>query len=51
MKDVKEIHEKPDGKFDMDLATEAEKARCTKLSGLLAALMRGRALQLVEETN
>ena len=48
MKDLKEIHEKPNDKFDMDLATEAEKTRCIKLYGLLASLMRGRALQLVK---
>ena len=32
----------------MDLATTTEKARCIKLYGLLASLMRGRALQLVK---
>ena len=48
MKDLKEIHEMPNDKFDMDLATEAEKTRCIKLYGLLASLMRGRALQLVK---
>ena len=42
-------HEKPNGKFDMDSATEAEKTRRIKLyGGLLASLMRGRALQLVK---
>ena len=30
MKDLKEIHEKPDDKFDVDLATEAEKTRKTQ---------------------
>ena len=48
MKDLKEIHEKPNDKFDMDLATEAEKTRRIKLYGLLASLMRGRAPQLVK---
>ena len=48
VKDSKEIHEKPNDKFDMDLATEAEKTRRIKLYGLLASLMRGRALQLVK---
>ena len=54
MKDLKETHEKPSEKFDWDLATEAEKTRCIKLYGLLASLMRGRALQLmkaVEDSN
>ena len=51
MKDLKEVHEKPNDKFDMDLATEAEKARCIKPYGLLASLMRGRALQLAEDSN
>ena len=46
--DLKEVHEKPNEKFDMDLATEAEKTRCIKLYGFLASLMRGRALQLVK---
>ena len=48
MKVLKGIHEKPSEKFDMDLATEADKTRSIKLYGLLASLMRGRALQLVE---
>ena len=48
MKDLKEIHDKPNEKFDMDLATTEEKTRCIKLYGLLASLMRGRALQLVK---
>ena len=51
MKDLKETHEKPDDKFDMDLATEAEKTRCIKLYGLLASLIRGRALQLVKDVD
>ena len=46
--DLKEIHEKPSDKFDMDLATEAEKTRCIKFFGFVASLMRGRALQLVK---
>ena len=41
MKDLKEIHEKPNDKFDMDLATTEEKARCIKLYGLEASLVRG----------
>ena len=45
---MKEIHEKPNEKFDWDLATEAEKTRRVKLYGLLASLIRGRALQLVK---
>ena len=48
VKGLKEIHEKPNEKFDMDLATTEEKTRCAKLDGLLASLMRGRALQLVK---
>ena len=48
MKDLKEIHEKPNDKFDIDLATEAEKTRRVKFYGLLASLMRGRALQFVK---
>ena len=32
----------------MELADDAEKTRCIKLYGLLASLMRGRALQLVK---
>ena len=44
MKNLKESHEKPNDKFDMDLATEAEKTRRVKLYGLLASLTRGRAL-------
>ena len=46
MKDLKEIHGKPNVNFDVDLATGEEKTRCIKLYGLLASLMRGRALQL-----
>ena len=41
MKDLKEIHDKPSEKLDMDLATTEEKTRCIKLYGLLASLMRG----------
>ena len=48
MKDLKESHDKPNENFDMDLATGEEKTRCIKLYGLLASLMRGRALQLVK---
>ena len=48
MKDLKEIHDKPNEKFDMDLATTGEKTRRIKLHGLLASLMRGRALELVK---
>ena len=48
MKDLKEIHDKPNDSFDMDLAEKEEKTRCIKLYGLLASLMRGRALQLVK---
>ena len=48
MNDLKEIHEKPNEKFDMDLASTEEKTRCTKLYGLLASLTRGRTLQLVK---
>ena len=47
MRELKETHEKPNQKFDMDLATTEEKTRRIKLYGLLASLMRGRALQLV----
>ena len=43
VKGLKEIHEKPNEKFDMDLATTKEKARCIKLYGLLTSLMRGSA--------
>ena len=32
----------------MDLATDTEKPKCIKRYGLLASLMRGRALQLVK---
>ena len=38
----------PNEKFNMDLATRQEKTRCIKLYGLLASLMRGRALQFVK---
>ena len=38
VKDLKEIHEKPNEKFDCGLATEAEKTRCIQLCGLLASL-------------
>ena len=48
VKDLKETHDRPNDSFDMDLAEKEEKARCIKLYGLLASLMRGRALQLVE---
>ena len=48
MKDLQENPEKPNGKFDMDMATEAKKARCIKLYGLLAPLMTGGALQLMK---
>ena len=48
MKDLKEIREKRNNSFDRDLATAEEKTRCIKLYGLLASLMRGRALQLVK---
>ena len=48
MQDLKKIHDKPNDSFDMDLAEKAEKTRCIKLYGLLASLMRGRALQLVK---
>ena len=48
MQDLKEIHEKPHDKFDIDLATEAAKTRCIKQYGLLVSSMRGRALQLVK---
>ena len=40
-KDLKEIDDKPNESFDMDLATTEEKARCIKLYGLLASLVRG----------
>ena len=46
--DVKDLKEIYDDKFDLDLATEAGKTRRIKLYGLLASLMRGRALQLVK---
>ena len=48
MKGLKEIHDKPNENFDMDLATTAEKTRCIKPYGLLASLMRGRTLQVVK---
>ena len=48
MKDLKETQEKPSEKFDIDLATGEEKTRCIKLYGLLASLIRGRALHLVK---
>ena len=48
MKGLKEICDKPNESFDMDLATTEEKTWCIKLYGLLASLMRGRALQLVK---
>ena len=35
MKDLKQIRDKPNEKFDMDLATDSEKARCIRLFGLL----------------
>ena len=38
MKDLKEMHEKPNEATEEDLATEAEKTRCIKLYGLLASL-------------
>ena len=47
MKDLKEIHVKPNESFDMDLATTQKKTRRIKLCGLLASLKRGRALHLV----
>ena len=37
IEDLKEIHEKPNEKLDMDLATTEEKTRCVKLYGLLAS--------------
>ena len=48
MKNLNEVHEEPNDKLDMGLADDAEKTRCVKLYGLLASLMRGRALQLVK---
>ena len=42
MKDLKEIRDKPNESFDMDLATTEEKTRRIKLYGLSASLMRGR---------
>ena len=48
VKDLKEIREKPTESFDWDLATSEEKIRSIKLYGLLASLMRGRALQLMK---
>ena len=39
MKDLKEIHDKPNDNFDMDLG-QREETRCLKLYGLLASLMR-----------
>ena len=48
MKDLKEIRDEPNESLDLDLATSEEKTRCIKLYGLLASLMRGRALQLVK---
>ena len=48
VKGLKEIHEKPNEKFDVDLATTEEKTRCIKLYGLLASMMSGRALRLVK---
>ena len=48
MKDLKGIHDKPNDSFDMDLAPTAEKTMYIKLYGLLASLMRDRALQLVK---
>ena len=48
MKDLKEIHDKPKDKFDMELADDAEKSRRIKLYGLLASLVRGRVLALVK---
>ena len=33
MKDMKEIRDKPNEKFDMDLATNSEKTRCIELYG------------------
>ena len=48
LKDLKEIHDKPDENFDWDSATSEEKTRCIKLYGLLASLLRGRALHLVK---
>ena len=53
-KDLKEFHDKPNEKFDMELATGEKKTRCIKLDGLIASLMRGGALQLlkaVEDSN
>ena len=46
--ELKEIQEKPSEKSDVALATTEEKAGCVKPYGLLASLMRGRALQLVK---
>ena len=48
VKDPEEIRDTPTDKLAMDLATGAEKTRCITLYGLLASLMRGRALQLVK---
>ena len=48
MKDLTEIHEKPNESFALGWATSEEKMRRIKLNGLLASQMRGRALQLVK---
>ena len=48
MKDLKEVHEKPDDKFDIDLATEAEKTGHQALWTVSFIDERGRALQLVK---
>ena len=48
MKDLKETHEKPNDKFDSELADDAEKTRRIRFYGLLASLTRGRALHLVK---
>ena len=45
MKYLKEIHDKPNDSFDIDLADKEEKT--IKLYGSPASLMRGRVLQLV----
>ena len=43
--DLKEIREK---RNERDWATPEEKIRCTKLYGVLASLMKGRAPQLIK---
>ena len=46
MKDLKEIHDKPNESFDMDLATTGEKTRCIKLYGFLASLRGGQGIAI-----